>query len=32
LRRKIEEDPGDPMIIKRVWGGGYMFSAVVTRE
>jgi two-component system OmpR family response regulator len=32
LRRKIEEDPTDPMIIKTVWGGGYMFTAVVTRE
>jgi two-component system OmpR family response regulator len=32
LRRKVEEDPADPKIIKTVWGGGYMFTAVVTRE
>ena len=32
LRRKIEEDPADPRIIKTVWGGGYMFTAIVTRE
>ena len=32
LRRKIEEDPADPRIIKTVWGGGYKFTAVVTRE
>ena len=32
LRRKIERDPGDPKIIKTVWGGGYVFAAAVTRE
>ena len=32
LRRKIERDPGDPKIIKTVWGGGYVFAATVTRE
>jgi two-component system OmpR family response regulator len=32
LRRKIEEDPADPRIIKTVWGGGYMFTAIVTRK
>ncbi|MGF1457296.1 MAG: response regulator [Alphaproteobacteria bacterium] len=31
LRRKIEEDPKDPQIIKTVWGGGYSFSAAVER-
>jgi two-component system OmpR family response regulator len=32
LRRKLELDPGDPKIIKTVWGGGYMFTPEVTRE
>lgn len=27
LRRKIEDDPRDPKIIKTVWGGGYVFTA-----
>ena len=26
LRKKLELDPGDPKIIKTVWGGGYMFT------
>nr|WP_155197472.1 response regulator [Roseibium hamelinense] len=30
LRRKIEEDPKDPKLIKTVWGGGYMFTADVS--
>lgn len=29
LRRKIEDDPKEPRIIKTVWGGGYMFTAAV---
>jgi two-component system OmpR family response regulator len=27
LRRKIEDDPKNPKIIKTVWGGGYVFTA-----
>ena len=26
LRKKIERDPGDPKLIKTVWGGGYIFT------
>jgi two-component system OmpR family response regulator len=32
LRKKLELDPGDPKIIKTVWGGGYTFTPAVTRE
>jgi two-component system OmpR family response regulator len=32
LRKKIERDPGEPRIIKTVWGGGYMFTPEVIRE
>jgi two-component system OmpR family response regulator len=32
LRRKIEREPGDPRIIKTVWGGGYSFAADVNSE
>jgi two-component system OmpR family response regulator len=31
LRRKLELDPGDPKIIKTVWGGGYVFTPDVSR-
>jgi two-component system OmpR family response regulator len=30
LRRKLNDDPRDPVLIKTVWGGGYLFSADVT--
>ncbi len=32
LRKKIEADPGDPKIIKTVWGGGYTLTTPVSRE
>lgn len=32
LRKKIEADPKNPVLIKTVWGGGYLFSAEVTEE
>lgn len=32
LRRKLEQTPGEPRIIKTVWGGGYMLAVPVTRE
>ncbi|MDM0111290.1 response regulator transcription factor [Variovorax sp. J22R133] len=32
LRRKIEVDPHDPVIIKTVYGAGYMFAAAVSWE
>lgn len=32
IRRKIEENPKEPEIIKTVWGGGYMFTPSVSRE
>jgi two-component system, OmpR family, response regulator len=31
LRKKLERDPGDPKIIKTVWGGGYMFAPTVVQ-
>ncbi|PZO91712.1 MAG: DNA-binding response regulator [Sphingomonas sanxanigenens] len=31
LRRKIEDDPKTPTLIKTVWGGGYSLAADVTR-
>ena len=30
LRKKLELDPGEPKIIKTVWGGGYMFTPIVS--
>jgi two-component system OmpR family response regulator len=30
LRRKLEENPADPRIIKTVWGGRYMFTPAVS--
>jgi two-component system, OmpR family, response regulator len=32
LRKKIESGPGDPKLIKTVWGGGYIFTPDVRRE
>jgi two-component system OmpR family response regulator len=32
LRKKLELDPGDPKIIKTVWGGGYVFTPAVRHE
>jgi two-component system OmpR family response regulator len=32
LRRKLEQDPADPRIIKTVWGGGYIFTPAVSHE
>lgn len=32
LRRKIEEDPKEPQIIKTVWGGGYTFAVTVSKS
>lgn len=29
LRKKVEDDPHNPVLIKTVWGGGYMFAAAV---
>lgn len=31
LRKKIEADPGDPKLIKTVWGGGYTLATDVRR-
>jgi two-component system, OmpR family, response regulator len=29
LRRKVEADPKQPLLIKTHWGGGYSFEAEV---
>jgi two-component system, OmpR family, response regulator len=31
LRRKIEPEPKSPKIIKTIWGGGYRFTALVSK-
>lgn len=31
LRKKIEDNPSDPKLVKTVWGGGYMLASEVTR-
>ncbi|HEX5796251.1 MAG TPA: response regulator, partial [Geminicoccaceae bacterium] len=31
LRKKVEADPKEPVLIKTVWGGGYMLTADVRR-
>lgn len=32
LRKKIEDDPQNPTLIKTVWGGGYLFAAAVVHS
>lgn len=32
LRKKIEADPKKPVLIKTVWGGGYLFTAAVRED
>ncbi len=32
LRKKLEPDPGEPQIIKTVWGGGYIFTPSVNSQ
>ena len=32
LRKKLEPDPKKPVLIKTVWGGGYMFADEVKKE
>lgn len=32
LRKKIEDDPKNPVVIQTVWGGGYKFSGTVVKK
>ncbi len=32
LRKKLERNPNEPLLIKTVWGGGYLFAAEVRSE
>lgn len=32
LRKKIEDDPKNPVLIQTVWGGGYKFSGTVVKK
>ena len=32
LRKKIEPDAKNPVLIKTVWGGGYMFTCEVAEK
>lgn len=32
LRKKLEREPGEPKIIKTIWGGGYVFTPDVSAE
>ena len=32
LRRKLDLDPGEPRIIRTVWGGGYVFTPAVSQQ
>ncbi|WP_461536227.1 response regulator [Spongorhabdus nitratireducens] len=32
LRKKVEQDPKQPTLIKTIWGGGYMFAADIKTE
>lgn len=32
LRKKIEQEPKHPTVIKTIWGGGYQFSCEVTHD
>ena len=31
LRKKLEHEPTEPRLIKTIWGGGYMFTPLVTQ-
>jgi two-component system OmpR family response regulator len=32
LRKKLEHNPAEPTIIKTIWGGGYIFTPLVSEE